>query len=93
MSDTKEIMEVLPATRRFDWEKRGDEANAELESLVWTTMELAKRVELGPGLILALEEAVEEITKQLRDEISDIRCEGSNCQSANDWLNDNNIEV
>lgn len=88
MPGQKEIMQALPVQRQIDWKKRGDKANAQLEELVWTTTELAKLVELGPGVVMALEEAVNEITKHLQDEAADIRAEGNNCWAANDWLNE-----
>jgi|DEB0MinimDraft_3_1074331.scaffolds.fasta_scaffold35145_3 hypothetical protein len=87
-------MNIKPTLQKNpSWEQRGNEANAELESLTWVSMELAKRVNLSPGLVMILEDAVKEITKHLRDEIDDIRAEGKNCWNANAWLSENEIEV
>ena len=54
-------------------EERGNNAIVDLDYLRWVCDELSKRVQLNSGVVHALEESVAKITKELRDEIIDIR--------------------
>ena len=72
-------------------EERGNNAIVDLDYLRWVCDELSKRVQLNSGVVHALEESVAKITKELRDEIIDIRYEDDTCRVAIEWLNDNDV--
>ena len=74
-------------------EERGNNAIEELDYLRMVCSELSKRVQLNSGIIHALEESVEKLTKELRDEIIDIRYEDDTCRVAIDWLDDNEVII
>ncbi len=74
-------------------EERGNNAIEELDYLRMVCSELSKRVQLNSGIIHALEESVAKITKELRDEIIDIRYENDTCRVAIEWLNDNDVII
>ena len=74
-------------------EERGNSAIEELDYLRMVCSELSKRVQLNSGIIHALEESVAKITKELRDEIIDIRYEDDTCRVAIEWLNDNDVII
>ena len=74
-------------------EERGNNAIVDLDYLRWVCDELSKRVQLNSGVIHALEESVAKITKELRDEIIDIRYEDDTCRVAIEWLNDNDVII
>ena len=63
-------------------EERGNSAIVDLDYLRWVCDELSKRVQLNSGVVHALEESVAKITKELRDEIIDIRYEDDTCRVA-----------
>jgi len=74
-------------------EERGNNAIVDLDYLRWVCDELSKRVQLNSGVVHALEESVAKITKELRDEIIDIRYEDDTCRVAIEWLNDNDVII
>ena len=74
-------------------EERGNNASVDLDYLRWVCDELSKRVQLNSGVVHALEESVAKITKELRDEIIDIRYEDDTCRVAIEWLNDNDVII
>ena len=74
-------------------EERGNSAIVDLDYLRWVCDELSKRVQLNSGVVHALEESVAKITKELRDEIIDIRYEDDTCRVAIEWLNDNDVII
>tara|TARA_A100001388_G_scaffold82603_1_gene59582 strand:- start:677 stop:925 length:249 start_codon:yes stop_codon:yes gene_type:complete len=74
-------------------EERGNNAIVDLDYLRWVCDELSKRVQLNSGIIHVLEESVAKITKELRDEIIDIRYEDDTCRVAIEWLNDNDVII
>ena len=74
-------------------EERGNNAIVDLDYLRWVCDELSKRVQLNSGVVHALEESVAKITKELRDEIIDIRYEDDTCRGAIEWLNDNDVII
>ena len=74
-------------------EERGNNAIVDLDYLRWVCDALSKRVQLNSGVVHALEESVAKITKELRDEIIDIRYEDDTCRVAIEWLNDNDVII
>ena len=74
-------------------EERGNNAIVDLDYLRWVCDELSKRVQLNSGVVHALEESVAKITKELRDEIIDIRYEDDTCRVAIEWRNDNDVII
>ena len=74
-------------------EERGNNAIVDLDYLRWVCDELSKRVQLNSGVVHALEESVAKITKELRDEIIDIRYVDDTCRVAIEWLNDNDVII
>ena len=74
-------------------EERGNNAIVDLDYLRWVCDELSKRVQLNSGVVHALEESVAKITKELRDEIIDIRYEDDTSRVAIEWLNDNDVII
>ena len=74
-------------------EERGNNAIVDLDYLRWVCDELSKRVQLNSGVVHALEESVAKITKELRDEIIDIRYADDTWRVASEWLNDNDVII